>query len=90
MNTKNIIICGININIFITSNHIIIPMASRHLTLVLPCSSAILARRPEHPVALRGAWGEPSSSRPCAIPEHHVVMAVAWGEPARARLMWGT
>jgi len=63
MNTKNIIICGINISIFIISNHIIIPMTSGHLTLGLPCSSANPARRHEHPVVLRGAWGEPSSTR---------------------------
>jgi len=66
MNTKNIIICGINNNIFIIINHIIITMASGHLALGWPCSSATLAHRPECPVALRGAWGEPSNTCPRA------------------------
>jgi len=62
MNTKNIFICGINNSIFIINNSIIITMTSGHVALRWPCSSDTLARRPKRPVALRGAWCEPSSA----------------------------
>jgi len=72
MNTKNIIIYRINISIFIISNHNIITIASARLALGWPCSSASLARKLERWVALRGAWGEPSSARP------HTYLSASW------------
>jgi hypothetical protein len=82
MNTKNIFICGINISIFIISNHIIITIASRHLALRWPCSSDTLARRPERLVAFRGAWCEPSSARSRAYrAPHGDVGCLGWANP---------
>ena len=39
MNTKNIISCGINNNMFIISNNIIITMGSTTWRLVCPCAT---------------------------------------------------
>jgi hypothetical protein len=82
MNTKNIFICGINISIFIISNHIIITMANGHLTLRWPYSSDILTHRPECLVALKGAWCEPSTARSHAYrAPHGDVGCLGWANP---------